>query len=72
MKPFLSASYYASSISTCLFAGFYLTLSILFPTSITYISGSALVIKFSIQLSNSSNVSLLVTSYTNKAPNALL
>ena len=57
MKPFLSAINCASSISTYLHEGSYRTLSILFPTNITYISGSALLIKFSIHVSNSSNVS---------------
>ena len=62
-NPFLSASYYASSTSTYLALGFYLTRSILLPTSITRISGSARLIKFSIHVSSkSSNDFLFVTS----------
>ena len=72
-KPFLSANYYASSTSTWRAAGFYLTKSILFPTKITLMSGSARLIKFSIHVSSrSSNDLLFVTSYTIRAPSALL
>ena len=62
INPFLSAKAWASSISTCRLDGFCLTLSILFPTNITYMSGSDWLIKFSIHVSSSSNVSLDVIS----------